>query len=88
MGKVLVVVDYQKDFVDGAIGFAVYMNLLERLEQPRESYDADLLLLYDDKVPVPAGLEEAERCRQSGQSVRVERQRPEGLSFRAVRKVG
>ena len=73
---------------DGAIGFAVYMNLLERLEQPRESYDADLLLLYDDKVPVPAVLEEAERCRQSGQSVRVERQRPEGLSFRAVRKVG
>ena len=73
---------------DGAIGFAVYMNLLERLEGTRERYDADMLLLYDDKTPVPAVLEEAERCRQGGQSVRVERQRPEGLSFRAVRKVG
>lgn len=73
---------------DGAIGFAVYMNLLERLERPRESYDADLLLLYDDNTPVPAVLEEAERCRRLGNSVRVERQQPEGLSFRAIRKVG
>lgn len=73
---------------DGAIGFAVYMNLLERLEGTEERYDADVLLLYDDKTPVPAVLGEAERCRQAGQSVRVERQRPEGLSFRTVRKVG
>lgn len=73
---------------DGAIGFAVYMNLLERLEGTEERYDADVLLLYDDKTPVPAVLGEAERCRQAGQSVRVERQKPEGLSFRTVRKVG
>lgn len=73
---------------DGAIGFAVYMNLLERLERTEERYDADVLLLYDDKTPVPAVLGEAERCRQAGQSVRVERQKPEGMSFRTVRKVG
>ena len=35
-----------------------------------------------------AVLEEAEACRQGGQSVRTDRAVPEGLSFRAVRKVG
>lgn len=73
---------------DGAIGFAVYMDLLERLERPEETFDADVLLLYDDETPAGAVLREAEDCRRSGRSVRVERQRPEGLSFRAVRKVG
>ena len=73
---------------DGAIGFAVYMNMLERLEGDPEAYDADVLLLYDDQTPAPAVLGEAERCRQAGQSVRVERQRPEGLTFRTIRKVG
>lgn len=32
----------------GAIGFAVYLNLLERWNQPTEHYDADVLLLYDE----------------------------------------
>ena len=33
-------------------------------------------------------LEEAERYRRAGQSVRVERRAPEGLTFRRVRKAG
>lgn len=73
---------------DGAIGFAIYMNLLERLEGGEESFDADVLLLYDDETPAPAVLREAENYRRAGQSVRVERKAPEGLSFRTVRKVG
>lgn len=72
----------------GAIGFAVYMNLLERLEGPTERYDADVLLLYDDRTPASRVLQEAESCRRAGRSVRVERTVPEGLSFRTVRKVG
>ena len=72
----------------GAIGFAVYLDLLERLEERSESCDADLLLLYDGAAPAAAVLEEAEACRRAGQSVRVERQAPEGLTFRAVRKAG
>lgn len=73
---------------DGAIGFAVYMNLLERLEKPKPGFDADLLLLYGDDTPAGAVFQEAELCRRMGQSVRVERQPPAGLTFRAVRKVG
>lgn len=73
---------------DGAVGFAVYMNLLERLERPEPGYDADVLLLYDADTPAPDVFREAERCRRAGQSVRVERQAPAGLSFRTVRRVG
>ena len=73
---------------DGAIGFAAYMNMLERLEGTQPAFDADVLLLYDDRTPAPAVLREAESCRKAGQSVRVERQAPEGLSFRIIRKVG
>ena len=78
----------QMDRSDCAIGFAVYMNLLERMEEPDAAFDADVLLLYDDETPAPAVFREAERCRRAGQSVRVERQAPEGLSFQTVRKVG
>lgn len=73
---------------DCAIGFAVYMNLLERVEEEDTAFDADVLLLYDDKTSVPNLFQEAERCRRAGQSVRVERQIPEGMSFQTVRKVG
>ncbi len=79
---------HQMGRADGAIGFAVYMDLLERLETSEDAYDADVLLLYDDESPAPAVLQEAEGCRRAGQSVRVDRQAPEGLSFRTVRKVG
>ncbi len=72
----------------GAIGFAVYMNLLERLKGPAESCDADVLLLYDGRVPASRVLQEAENFRRAGRSVRVERTAPEGLSFRTVKKVG
>lgn len=72
---------------DCAIGFAVYMNLLERMEEEDSAFDADVLLLYDDQTPAPAIFQEAERCRRTGQSVRVERRVPAGLSFQTVRKV-
>lgn len=32
----------------GAIGFAVYLDLLEHFEVPKRAYDVDVLLLYDD----------------------------------------
>lgn len=73
---------------DGAIGFAVYMNLLERLEEQDSAFDGDVLLLYDDKTSAPSLFQEAEALRRAGRSVRVERQAPEGLTFQTVRKVG
>lgn len=35
----------------GAIGFAVYIDLLERFGEEKEMYDADVLLVYGDSKP-------------------------------------
>ncbi len=34
----------------GAIGFAVYLDALERLAEPKDSFDVDAVILYDDKT--------------------------------------
>ena len=70
-----------------AIGFAVYMDQLERFEQPEQSYDVDVLLLYGPDVSPEAVSETAAALRQQGNSVRVERSIPAGLRYRECRKV-
>ena len=69
-----------------AIGFAVYMDLIERLEQPREEYDADMLLLYDADADLTVLQAKAEALRQEG-SVLVQRQIPAELKFRKLLKL-
>lgn len=67
----------------GAIGFAVYLDQLDRLEKAGE-YDVDTLLLYspgDDPADLPAM---ADRLRKDGRSVRVERAVPQGLRCREI----
>lgn len=72
---------------DGAIGFAVYLNELERLSGTLSSWDCDVLLLYTEDTPVEAVVRAADGCRRTGMRVRVERQIPKGLSFREIREV-
>ena len=72
---------------EGAIGFAVYLNELERLSENHSSWDFDVLLLYGEDTPVDAVVRAADGCRRAGMRVRVERQVPEGVSFREIREV-
>ena len=58
----------------GAIGFAVYLNLLERLwPEEEEGYDADVLLLYSEPTPPRAVAERARRITEAGRSVLARR---------------
>lgn len=71
----------------GAIGFAVYLDQLERLDR-KDSYDGDILLLYN-KEDAPADVAaEAEKLIRQGRTVRVERQAPAGLRYRDVVRFG
>lgn len=72
----------------GAIGFAVYLDLLEQVESKKDSYDADVLLLYDADTAPNKVARAAEEHRRAGLSVRTERQIPPGLKFRWVKEVG
>ncbi len=67
----------------GAVGFAVYLDGLERLEQPRPDYDVDTLLLYQPGCDPTALHRVAEALRQEG-TVTVQQQAPPELRCRRV----
>ncbi len=72
----------------GAIGFAVYMDLLEQLQSREERYDVDVLLLYGPDTSPKQVAQAAEEHRRGGLSVRTERQVPSGIKFHWVKEVG
>ena len=70
-----------------AIGFAVYMDQLERFDRPEKEFDVDVLLLYGPNSDFRNVFTIADDLRQSGSSVRVERTIPAGLRYRECREV-
>ena len=66
-----------------AIGFAVYLDLLERI-QPPPAYDVDTLLLYGpDETPAQV----LRAMRQLDGSVRAEREKPAGITWRRLARL-
>lgn len=70
----------------GAIGFAVYLDDLAYFRRPSE-YDVDVLLLYREDSDPAEVLRRADEIRKGGESVRVERGIPEGLTYRRLENV-
>ena len=56
-----------------AIGFAVYLDLLERLCESSREYDVDVLMVYDDTAPLAELLKCANALVQKGESVMMHR---------------
>lgn len=71
----------------GAVGFAVYLNLLERYSAEETGCDVDVLLLRGPSASPRRAMAEAEALRAQGLSVRVERAVPKGLKAREIREV-
>ena len=71
----------------GAIGFAVYMDMLERLEDNRKAYDVDAVLLYDETSGLDAVRAQADRLTAQGCSVLVQRNVPENIRYRQLLKL-
>ena len=65
----------------GAIGFALYLDLLEQLPGARAGYDVDVLLLYDDPAAVPGAVA---RLTAEGKTVSAQRAVPERLRYRTL----
>lgn len=70
----------------GAIGFAVYADLLQRLEQEQDSYDVDVLLLYQQDTPLSQLQKAMKDFTAQGLSVSVQKVKPEGLRFKILAK--
>lgn len=68
----------------GAIGFAVYLDLIGDLDAVADEYDVDTILLYDDSLPLDSLMALADGIRADGVSVKVERELPDGLKYRRI----
>ena len=67
-----------------AVGFAIYMDQLERLYDEARDYDVDAVLLYDDGADVSALSRELRRLTESGQSAVALRALPKKLRYRTL----
>lgn len=71
-----------------AIGFAVYLDQLDRLGDDTNAYDADTLLLYTAGDDSAAVAKRAAKLMSQGQIVRTERTVPRDLRFARVEHFG
>ncbi len=72
----------------GAIGFAVYMDRLERLLEETEEYDVDTLLLYGEEDSAAGVCALAASLAERGERVLAQRAEPEGLRWRRTVRFG
>ena len=72
----------------GAVGFALYLDLLEGIEAEEVEYDVDTLILTSDKASTKEISETVARLTKLGQSVSVQKTIPEKLRYREIIKIG
>ena len=70
-----------------AVGFAVYLDALERLDREVPEYDVDTLLLYGAEASLDAIRAQTEQLRHGGRSCLALPCIPEGMRFRQVVRV-
>ena len=68
----------------GAVGFAVFLDLLERLDPPRNGAEVDVMLLYGGETSPEELAAAVNSLTESGQSVRVQRERPGGVKYKKL----
>ncbi len=71
----------------GAIGFAVYLDELERVAPEEAGLDADVLLLYEEGIPPEDICREIRELTRTGKRVLVQPSAPEDGSFGEVRRL-
>lgn len=68
----------------GAVGFAVYLNLLERLAPPDRDYDVDTVILYDDSCSIGSIRAAIKLFSSDGKRVTALRSVPDKLTYKQL----
>lgn len=68
----------------GAIGFAVYLDLLDRLYTESESYDADVVIVYENDAEAATVCREVNRLTEGGNRVAVRRTVPTKMRYKKL----
>ena len=71
----------------GAVGFAVYMDTLDRLGVQRKAYDVDTVLLYEEGADLTVLRAQREALTTKGENVMVQRYLPENIRCRQILKL-
>ncbi|MBQ3969359.1 MAG: ATP phosphoribosyltransferase regulatory subunit [Clostridia bacterium] len=71
----------------GAIGFAVYLDLLSRLMCRDNDYDTDVLLIYDDKAGIGELADAVKKITDSGKSVKAQKQNDGAVKYKQLMKL-
>ena len=64
-----------------AIGFAVYPDLLERLEDSAPAYDVDTVIIYDEQSDLKMLTDAVKMMTSSGKSVMAQNLQARGGSY-------
>lgn len=67
-----------------AIGFAVYLDLLEQLQKNKSEYDVDFLAIYDDDTDPVMLSHLVKKMTEDGNRVSVQRAIPEKLRYKTI----
>ncbi len=67
-----------------AVGFAIYLDLLERLNESKNGVDVDIVLLYNDKVSEKYVCERVCSLINEGKTVSAEKSIPERLKYKEI----
>lgn len=70
----------------GAVGFAVYLDSLERFKSIAPEYDVDVILITDKNADPACVIKAVEEITERGESVLVQNTVPENISFRRIVK--
>lgn len=71
----------------GAVGFAVYLDLLSYLDNSAELYDVDVLLVYDNSVSAERVFAEVSRLMAEGKRVRTSVTEKVNIKYKSVIKL-
>ena len=70
-----------------ALGFAIYLDLLEGLEDVRDEFDVDVLLVYDEKIDTGRVFSRVNELVRAGYSVSAQKSVPEGVRYRVLERM-
>ena len=68
----------------GAIGFAVYLDLISELDVGGEEYDTDVVVIYKDASDLSALYSLVEKLRAEGKRVSVRKNMPSRLKYKEL----
>ena len=70
-----------------AVGFAVYLDMLERLDDTDGGYDVDAIVLYDAKSDLSALSDTVKLLSENGKTVMVQRELPDDIRYKQLLKL-